>query len=65
MPFRFILDEQVEPQIQSYLERAGHDVVHVRDLDELGAGTDDSVVAEYSRSTGRYILTNDDDFSRS
>lgn len=62
MPFRFILDEQVEPQVQRYLEREGHDVVHVREIDGLGAGADDSEVATYSKSTGRHILTNDDDF---
>lgn len=62
MPFRFILDEQVEPQVQRYLEREGHDVIHVREINELGAGAYDSEVAMYTISTGRHILTNDDDF---
>lgn len=62
MPFRFVLDEQVEPQVRRYLEREGHDAVHVRETDELGAGADDSDVAAYSVSTGRHVLTNDDDF---
>lgn len=62
MPFRFVLDEQVEPQVLRYLEREGHDVVHVREIDELGAGADDPDVATYSASTERHLLTNDDDF---
>jgi hypothetical protein len=64
MTFRFILDEQVEPQVQRYLEREGHDTVHVREINELGAGAgaDDSEVAMHSMVTGRHILTNDDHF---
>lgn len=62
MPFRSVLDEHVEPQVGRYLEQEGHYAVHVRDIDELGAGTSDSEVAAYSQSTERHILTNDDDF---
>jgi predicted nuclease of predicted toxin-antitoxin system len=62
MVLRLLLDEQVEPSVQRYLEREGHDVVHTREVDDLGAGSADHEVAAYSKRTGRSILTNDDDF---
>lgn len=40
----------------------GHAVEHVDFVAELGKGIDDKSIAQYSLSTNRLILTNDDDF---
>lgn len=65
MLFRFLLGEQVEPQAHKHLEREGHDAVHVRATEELGAGSDDADVGAHAARGDRHVLTNDDDFSYS
>lgn len=62
MVYRLLLDENVEHEVYHRLENYGHDVEHVDFISELGKGTDDYPIAEYSHDTGRQIVTYDDDF---
>ena len=62
MTYRLVLDENVEHEVHHRLENYGHDVEHVDDVSTLGKGVGDQSVAEYSRETGRILLTYDDDF---
>lgn len=64
MPLRLLLDENVELGVEKALKQAGHDVVHVQDVESLGKQSYDHEIAAYSKRTGRYVLTNDDDFYR-
>lgn len=61
MSLRLLLDENVELTVEKSLKQAGHDVVHTQHVDELGKRSYDHEIAAYSKKTGRYILTNDDD----
>ena len=60
MAYRIICDEHIDQQIVTYLERDGHDVVHVETALSLSA--DDTDIAAYAREHERIVLTNDDDF---
>lgn len=62
MTYRLILDENVEHEVLHRLENYGHDVEHVDFVPELGKGTDDHPIAQYSLDTDRVIVTYDDDF---
>lgn len=62
MAYRLILDENVEHEVFHRLENYGHDVEHVDFVTELGKGTADHSIAQYSRTTDRVIVTYDDDF---
>ena len=59
MTFRILCDEHVEPQTVRYLQRSGHEAVHVRDVRSLGV---DDAVATYAREHGYSVLTNDRGF---
>lgn len=60
MAYRIICDEHIEQQIVTYLEREGHDAIHVETALSLSA--DDTDIAAYAREENRVVLTNDDDF---
>jgi len=60
--YTLVLDENMEREVQHRLDSYGHEVVHVNDVDGLGKGTNDRTIADYSRDTGRFIVTYDDDF---
>jgi predicted nuclease of predicted toxin-antitoxin system len=62
MRYRLLLDENVEHEVFHRLRNYGHDVEHVDFISELGKGTDDHPIAQYSRETDRIIVTYDDDF---
>lgn len=62
MAYRLILDENVEHEVLHRLENYGHDVEHVDIVPELGKGTDDHPIAQYSYDADRVIVTYDDDF---
>ena len=49
MAYRLLLDENVESEVLHRLENYGHDVVHIDFAPELGKGTADSSIAEYSK----------------
>ncbi|MDS0222589.1 DUF5615 family PIN-like protein [Haloarcula sp. S1AR25-5A] len=55
-------DENVERATVTYLRKLDHDVEWVRDVPELGVGSDDPSIAAYAVSERRLILTQDDDF---
>lgn len=63
MAYRLVLDENVEHEVLHRLENYGHDVDHVDFVPELGKGTDDYPIAEYSLDADRVIVTYDDDFA--
>ncbi|MFB6284684.1 MAG: DUF5615 family PIN-like protein [Halobacteria archaeon] len=62
MVFSLVLDENVEYEVLHRLENYGHDVKHVDLVSELGKGTDDYSIGEYSLNEDRIIVTYDDDF---
>jgi len=57
---RFLIDENLSWRLAELLTKAGHDAVHVRDLDATGA-PDTDVVALASRDD-RIIVSADTDF---
>jgi len=58
---RVLLDENVDRQVCPYVEREGHDAVHV--VDVLEPGVDDTAdIAPYARKTDRIVVTKDTDF---
>lgn len=60
---RFLIDENLEPQIAEYLRKESISADHVRD--ELRAGADDGTeILPYLREHDRVVVTNDvQDFS--
>lgn len=62
MVYRLLLDENVEHEVLHRLRNYGHDVEHTEFLPELGKGTADHPIAQYSQKTDRVIVTYDDDF---
>jgi predicted nuclease of predicted toxin-antitoxin system len=62
MVYRLILDENIEHEVLHRLDNYGHDVEHVDFVPELGKGTADHPIAQYSLGNDRVIVTYDDDF---
>lgn len=62
MELRLLLDENVERDLASYLEKAGHDVQRVVDVEALGPESDDDEVVAFARERDRLVLTYDEDF---
>jgi hypothetical protein len=62
MPYRLLLDENVEHVVGHRLDNYGHDVVHVDVVPDLGKGTDDQSIAAFTLSEVRILVTYDDDF---
>lgn len=62
MGYRILADENVERATVTYLRKLGHDVEWVRDVSELGVGSEDIEIVEYAVADDRLILTQDDDF---
>ncbi|MEX2627870.1 MAG: DUF5615 family PIN-like protein [Ilumatobacteraceae bacterium] len=57
---RFLLDENQSPAIVGLLVEAGHDVVHVRDLDMRGSP--DVAVLAAASAADRVVISADTDF---
>ena len=57
---RFLLDQNQSPQLAAFLGRAGHDVVHVRDLALSEAS--DRLIMEVAVAQGRIVVSGDTDF---
>lgn len=55
--WRFLLDENVDPKIVTYLDTENVDAVHVGDALELSAP--DSEVLEYADANDRIVVTSD------
>jgi predicted nuclease of predicted toxin-antitoxin system len=60
MAYRILCDENVDPHTVQYLEREGHEAIHVGEA--LALGVDDHEVAAYAHENEMVILTNDTDF---
>lgn len=58
---RFLLDANLSPRLVAMLSEAGHDAVHVRELELLTAS--DSVIFDRALSDGYVVITADSDFS--
>ncbi|MFB6193660.1 MAG: DUF5615 family PIN-like protein [Halobaculum sp.] len=56
-----LFDEDTEAKFARLAAKDGHDVSRVVSVAELGVGSDDDAVREYARSTGRRIVTHDED----
>jgi predicted nuclease of predicted toxin-antitoxin system len=57
---RFLLDENLSPKLVDLLRAAGHDAVHVRDLN-LASAPDESVIAA-ATTDDRVLISADTDF---
>jgi predicted nuclease of predicted toxin-antitoxin system len=57
---RILLDENLSPILRDLLVNAGHDVVHVRDLELVSAP--DEVVMDRAAAENRVLISADTDF---
>lgn len=57
---RFLVDQNLSPLLPDELRRAGHDVVHTRDIDLKTAG--DDVVLQRALDEDRVLISADTDF---
>jgi hypothetical protein len=58
MEWRFLLDENIDPETATYLEREGLEAEHVPDV--LGQGADDEHdILPYARTEDRVVVTSD------
>jgi predicted nuclease of predicted toxin-antitoxin system len=56
--WRFLLDENIDPKVATYLEKADISAIHIRD--SLGLGADDETdILPYAREHDRIVLTSD------
>jgi predicted nuclease of predicted toxin-antitoxin system len=62
MQVSLLLDENIAAPLADKLDKAGHDVARVVEVDELGEGVDDTTICRYAARTNRLIVTSDDDF---
>lgn len=62
MAVKFLLDENMEPQVGHRLDAYGHPVESIEDVPALGLGATDTEIVTYSKENERVILTYDDDF---
>jgi predicted nuclease of predicted toxin-antitoxin system len=59
---KFLVDENLPPQLATWLCDLGHDALHVRDL-RLKSGSDSDIV-EAAKPEDRIVVTKDSDFDR-
>ena len=62
MSVQFLLDENVEHEVLHRLEKLGYAVEHVEFHSDLGKGTDDTPISEFSKRNEWVIVTQDADF---
>ena len=58
---RFLVDAQLPPALAAWLEQAGHDASHVRDIGLREA--EDEAIWAYALRIDAVILTKDEDFA--
>ncbi|MCV7334669.1 MULTISPECIES: DUF5615 family PIN-like protein [Mycolicibacterium] len=61
---KFLVDAQLPIRLCDFLNRHGHDAVHVSALPD-GNGSSDAVVAEVADAEDRVVVTKDSDFRHS
>lgn len=61
---KFLVDAQLPRQLARFLQKAGYDTVHTRDL-PAGNATPDSVINVLSITEQRVVITKDADFIQS
>lgn len=57
---RFLVDQPVSPRVAEALRNAGHDALHVRELNMAAAP--DIAIMERARQEARIVITQDQDF---
>jgi len=57
---KFLIDAQLPPLLAVWLQEAGHEAVHVRDIGLREA--DDGAIWDHAMQTGAAIVTKDEDF---
>ena len=62
MQVSLLLDENIAASLATKLDKAGHDVERVVEVNELGEGVDDAEICQYAVEEHRIIVTSDDDF---
>lgn len=62
MPYRILVDENLDPRTAGLLRDRGHDAINVEAA--LGKGTADPAIARYAETIDALVLTNDADFLR-
>lgn len=55
--WNFLLDENIDPKVVSYLRKEDIDAVHVRDT--LGLGTSDEAIVSHAAERDLVVLTSD------
>lgn len=60
--WKFLVDENLSPQIAETLRKEGIDAEHIKTSDGIGLGASDTDLREFCRTQGRIIVTNDPDF---
>jgi predicted nuclease of predicted toxin-antitoxin system len=58
---RFLIDAQLPPGLTDLFKAAGHDAVHVMDVDLLTAG--DTKIGAYAVKADMVVVTKDEDFA--
>ena len=56
MEVLFLLDENIAAPLADKLDKAGHDVERVVDVNELGDGIDDSAICLYAAQEDRLVM---------
>ncbi|MDP1736069.1 MAG: DUF5615 family PIN-like protein [Caulobacter sp.] len=59
---KFVVDEQLPPELAGWLVGQGHDAVHVRDLGLRSSS--DRLIREAAQDSGAVVITKDEDFVR-
>lgn len=57
---KFLIDAQLPPALAAWLQRTGHEAIHVRDVGLREA--DDAAIWNYAVQNGTVIVTKDEDF---
>ncbi len=61
---KFLVDAQLPVRLARFLQNAGHDAIHTRDLPDHNA-TPDAVINFISIQEQRIVITKDSDFVQS
>ena len=57
---KFLIDAQLPPALATWLQQAGHEAAHVRDVGLREA--EDAAIWDHAMQTGAVLITKDEDF---